>query len=819
MLKNLTLEMSLKPFKKTDTAYVEQVCRKLFTQWAPLCEEADMVSVLLWVGDGSEILEYKGHSNEPFEWGKYAGGCNSKMQTWNPNRDPGREGLHTRTYLYTENPPEMTYDILRSIIGALKRIGSEVLGGKTIRVGETFDPGPEFANSEFKYTKHPELCLSDELNYMNSFICSYATLHRDTEAYAGFPEGIPEGLPFGTYLGRQCQHFLTDMGFDYLWLSNGFGFGRDTWSTTGAVFDGKEFRFEESAKVRKIVLDFWTLFRKECPKFPIETRGTNMSVGIDYAKDGVPLHAIYKGGFNMLPPPNSPWAALDGDFGLEIMGYLSRIAELPDDKQNLFRFYVHDPWWVNSPWYDRYQGQPHDIYMPLSCARIDKKGKIGKPTHMNLLTVDTTFGELPDQCAREAIPHILKGLKDAPDAPAPVVWVYPFREYCETEDPKQMNHMFGGDWFVRGAINLGFPLSCVISTDNFVKVDKSIFSASTLFTPTPLGGSAFENAILRYIQSGGNVIFYGRLDHTSAALREAIGVNVVSSSTKGDLPLVVDGKKVGKFRHDELLCAGKINTVAQKGTTVIAKTGKYAICTVKGNVAWIRGSLSSDYVKGQRLLVPQDSEQFYPVETLALRALAQMGWDIRYENKPGQRSPMLILSRSDNAVMLSSYLHSTTAKTYLRGPLGAPVPIAHETVLEGGFATYHFAKAEHSECRVFVDGMQEGVVRVKEVPPVSVPWRRRITVFWIKNATVRFFAEDYCKDNIKCVLDSHIDEYILSKPFDGRYITDKYGTYYEVRNVTGSLTFSMPRKNYKPQPINEKDNEVNIDNSSVPNYL
>ena len=97
MLKNLTLEMSLKPFKKTDPAYVEQVCRKLFTQWAPLCEEADMVSVLLWVGDGSEILEYKGHSDEPFEWGMYAGGCNSKMQTWIPNRDPNREGQHTRT--------------------------------------------------------------------------------------------------------------------------------------------------------------------------------------------------------------------------------------------------------------------------------------------------------------------------------------------------------------------------------------------------------------------------------------------------------------------------------------------------------------------------------------------------------------------------------------------------------------------------------------------------------------------------------------------------------------------------------------------------
>ena len=35
---------------------------------------------------------------------------------------------------------------------------------------------------------------------------------------------IPEGMSLGTFLGGQSQHFLTDLGFDYLWLSNGFGF-------------------------------------------------------------------------------------------------------------------------------------------------------------------------------------------------------------------------------------------------------------------------------------------------------------------------------------------------------------------------------------------------------------------------------------------------------------------------------------------------------------------------------------------------------------------------------------------------------------------
>jgi len=46
----------------------------------------------------------------------------------------------------------------------------------------------------------------------------------------------------------------------------------------------------------------------------------------------VDFKSIYNGNFNILPPPNSPWAALDGDFGLELTGFMSRMAELPDER-------------------------------------------------------------------------------------------------------------------------------------------------------------------------------------------------------------------------------------------------------------------------------------------------------------------------------------------------------------------------------------------------------------------------------------------------------------------------------------------------------
>ena len=107
-----------------------------------------------------------------------------------------------------------------------------------------------------------------------------------------------------------------------------------------------------------------------CVSVVIIAAAANIKKLNDFAK------TIYDGDYGLLPPPNSPWAAITGDFGLELMGHMSRIAGLPKDGENirhpyLFRFYIHDIWWVNSPWYDRYNSQPHDIYLPLSVARLD----------------------------------------------------------------------------------------------------------------------------------------------------------------------------------------------------------------------------------------------------------------------------------------------------------------------------------------------------------------------------------------------------------------------------------------------------------------
>ncbi len=803
MLQNVTLEMSLKPFRKTDPVSVKTVCRKVFEQWKPLVRDVPCVSILLWSADGSELLDYRGEPDEPFSWAKYIGGANNREAS-HAAIDPEGLGLHSRCYLFCEDPPEMTYRILRLVVASLKEAGKEVLGAdRQIRVGTTFDPGPEFAKSAFKYSRHNEICMGNDMGRA-TMVCSYAKLQGDSTRYAAFPDGIPDGLPFGTFFGAQAQCFLTDMGFDYIWFSNGLGFGRETWAATGAIFDGERFHGDKLPDVRQDVVDFWQYFRKECPAYPIETRGTNMSMGIDFATDGVPLRTIYDGDYGLLPPPNSPWAAINGDFGLELMGHMSRIAGLPKEEEEirhpyLFRFYIHDIWWANSPWYDRYNSQPHDIYLPMSIARIDSRGRIEPPTHLSLLSIDNCFGELPDACADEPIPHLRKAVKEAPDGVAPVVWVYPFDEYTAAETGQELMDMYAGDWFIRGAINDGAPVSMVVSAANFCLHDPVMYRNSILVTPVPKAGSAWEEKMLAYIREGGRVVFYGNTSLASEAFLTAMGLRNTEDCAEGELPLTLNGENAGTIKVVPVTSAGGLSTAAVSAASVWACAGEKALAIQVKQAVWLRGVVGSEYRKGARQPSPQDGTKYFTGEQLLRLALDRMGIQIRLDKRPGVKSPVIMNHRHDNALMFSVYSPSTTVTARLRYPWGAPVLDGYETILEDGFALYHFPKAEHRECRVFVE-QAEGIVGCQEIPPVSAQYRRRVEVTGLVNATVRFFAEEYCRDNIQVLRNSHRDNYFVGDSFEGEYVTDGNLTWYEVRNVTGRMTFSMPFREEKLPP-------------------
>lgn len=115
MLKNISLEMSLKPFKQTDDSFIENVCKTLFEQWKPLLKNAAYISILLWSADGSELLDYRGNLHDEFEWAYFIGGANQREDN-HSDIDPDGIELHSRNYLYRNAPPRMTYQILKNII-------------------------------------------------------------------------------------------------------------------------------------------------------------------------------------------------------------------------------------------------------------------------------------------------------------------------------------------------------------------------------------------------------------------------------------------------------------------------------------------------------------------------------------------------------------------------------------------------------------------------------------------------------------------------------------------------------------------------------
>ncbi|MEI6137621.1 MAG: hypothetical protein WCP85_00065 [Mariniphaga sp.] len=805
---NITLEMSLKPFKKNDKAYIREVAREVFTQWSALLRHTDTVSVMLWTGDGSEILDYKGNLRQPLEWAKYMGNPNTDHEV---GSGPAELSLHERAYLYIENPPDYTYGDLRFIIESLKEAGRSITG-KPVCVGATFDPGPEFAKSEFKYKKHPEILGGNAMG-QKTFVSCYSVLKADPEPYAGFPKGIAAGTAFGTFFGAQSQHFLSDLGFDYIWFSNGFGFGAEGWSATGAIFSGKGFDQEKLEGATVKIIDFWKLFRKECPEFPIQTRGTNLSVGADLARDAVDLKNIYKGNFNMLPPPNSPWAALDGDFGLEMVGYMSRMSELPDNRF-LFRYYTHDPWWINSPWLDRYGREPHDIYLPLSVSRIDADGNIGIPTHLSFLTIDDTYGNMPVQVPNEVTPNILKARMDAPTAPGPLVWVYPFDEYQEWAHKfkDRLPEIYYGDWFIRQAINNGTPLNTVISTTSFQSVinkKPDIFRESILVTIAPEAGSTLESSLIRFVENGGKLIVFGPVDHSGEPFTDFLNLKNIQP-LEGEfrvnssyIPDLLDIKYPNILRHNALFSSGGIKTILKNPKESITRKlveveqsgAKRDIVWTRsktewhgGKVAYLRGTNSCSFTGG-RLLTPDDPSKWFMAPLYLRYVLKEFGIGCAVDKQsPEVKNPVLTISRSDNAFVFSGYNPGNTVKLRFKMAQGAPLLLGLETKLEKGNSTYVMPTAWNRECRLFIT-QNDGIVSCKELHSGQLGIKKRFEVTGLKNGTIRVYPQD---DVTAQTFHAYVNSDYPWKTGQVQFATgdEKLGKHFVIENITGNLVVS-----------------------------
>lgn len=759
LLDRVVLEMSLKPFSKTDDEWLRRVCGDVFGQWSNLLAKARTASVLLWISDGSEILTWRGEFDEPIAWAKYIGFCNTNYHAYTGNEFSTERTAQT----YISKPPTITYRLLKTIVGLLKQIAKEELGLE-LSVGATFDPGPEFAPSHFKYQAHPEIIVDRNNSSIGETIAEVnhaSTLHADPTAYAAFPEGIEEGTSFGTFLGKQTQAFLSALGFDYIWLSNGFGFTPYPWTMLGDNFDGERFGRADYEQVRQGLLAFWEGFTSEC-KYPVEVRGTNFSTGIDLAKDCIPIADFYK--YIKLPPPNSPWGALNFDFGLELAGYMSRIAEVPA-LDFPFRYYINDPWFWQNPWFDLYEREPFDLYLPLSLSCIDSKGQVQSAKIIELLSIDTERGELPEQCPREVIPHLLRGIEEAPDAIGPLTWLYPFAEYHQLakEDPESSLAFFG-DFFVRSAINSGLPLGSVISTLNFKKLLAEAphkLMETIIFAPVPFAGT-YEEELCQFVKAGGKVLLYGPLGNAQAIgkLLNLTLAEPLSGELELNLHLEGDSFRTQgptSFMHDPSISGGplcEILTQADEETTVaavVAGSGGervYALtrslpCWHGGRVAWVRGSLpfSTGRAAGEELRMPKA----YPAEyldssTLARYLLDSFGYRLRQVREDASTpASLLLISRYRNGFIFSGCQTNQTNQLSLEFPPGAPVLVGKEQVVEGREATYTFPRTIREECRLFVEQKERSIVSCRERAPFPRGKERRLLITNLNAATVTIY--------------------------------------------------------------------------------
>ncbi|NMA42837.1 MAG: hypothetical protein GX946_05590 [Oligosphaeraceae bacterium] len=794
MLRKIELELSLKPFHNASDGEIRRVGETLFDQYESLLQRAEKHSLLLWVADGSELLDYQGNLDATFEWGKWIGAANYTEGKDDPTPED-QLPFWKKARLYRDDPYAFTYLDLKRIVAGLKTLFQERYS-TNLHIGTTFDPGPEFAISDFKYRRHRECCSGFNCFGGKSFVCCYMSLNGDDRKYAEFPDGIPERLSFGTFLGRQAERYCHDLGFDHIWFSNGFGLGMEPWGACGAVFDGKTFTPERCPDIRKIILEFWQDFRKACPELPVELRGTNHSTAMDLAVDGVPLREIYQTN-HLTAPPNSPSQALDENYAMEVAGFLSHTAELPANGIIPFRFYMHDPWFLHSAYLQLYGRSLHDMALPLSLASVGSDGRTRPINSLNILGTDNARGELPAQPAREVVAGLHRYLQNLPDAPGPLVWVYPFDEIHDLAAiGERLEEIFAGDYLIRGAINLGLPLNTVISLRSFQQAMRSLSGRILLVSTLATLNQAAMHSLEQFLSNGGKIIFYGPA--RGKAIERLLGLQEVQA-LDGELDF-----SGGKCIHNSRYGAGPLdrgnidprNRVAasyRRGNTERPALLFRALPEWHGGcAAWIRGTNSFTMEKHCYQPTELDADTWLFPEKLFLQALEAFSWSLRSEDPfPGGKAPIQTLHLHNNALFLSAHGRSSTALQWLKFPDGAPLFTGTETIIKNGATAYHLTSEVNWEGRVFVSGDMDGRLFCRETGENFTSVHRRLLVGGLQNMQVLFRPEKEYAGRVHFSTDAACAYPLTCPPvYQPELEEDEFGPFYRLKDISGQLLIS-----------------------------
>ena len=799
-----TLEFGPKVLFQKDDAFLDGLFTELFRSYRQLLKHCDAVSLIFWLGDGTDILQFNGDPDQPISWARWQGFAHPYG---NPPRLP---------VLYTDHPIELTYGDIRRVIAAARRACADVLG-KPLSFILPFDPGSEFTEAPFRYERHPEILLKNATGSVIRCIDAISRLHADPTRFAGYPDGLPEGTPFGEFLGRQARAYFADIGADGLWFSNSFGFGRSPYASggTGQFFDGKQFLPDGNRAVRDEIIAFWEVFRRECPDLPVLCRGTDFTVGMNIVNHASAYRALYDGNrFGIVPPPNTPWPALNRNHGLALTGFLTQNAPFPEPCLPL-RFYTTDQWFCNDPWFDRWDRSPHDIYLTASLCKFGTDGALCAFDRVHVMGVDGSWGEMPSEVADEVVPHLKRAAALRPDAPPPLVWVYPFDEYDEMVfgDNPAPDIPFGGDLSIIGALNHAFPLAGVVTTTNLAAAlgkvrspksevedskNSSLFTLHSslreaiLVTPAPLPGSEAERLLLGHLADGGSLLCYGTLRYASAAWLAAFGLAADAEPLDGEFEIAGDAANAPTRRllHDAVIGQGGLIETAS-GATVLAEAvapdgQRRVLAAANGRAAWTRGDTGADResLRGRNVAARDETVYFAP-ERLYDVALGALGWFVRQENGLAMEPVEFFISRNRGGFVFAGHSFDDDAALHVRAPWGAPVPLARRVRLVDGVARIPVHTWFHDEVRVFVR-QKDGVVGCRSQPVVVKELRRRWLVNGLDHADVRFYAEP---GRTPLFYRTARTEYGESRePIFPELVTDGTGSWFELRDYSGQLS-------------------------------
>lgn len=704
----LSLEVTAKVWKSRDPKDVEAVCREMFRIWRRPISRSNEVCVCMSIGNGEHILKWSGNLDDVLVWDRHKGHNNAKYAF------PQDTFAGIPLELYMDNPPDMTYRDLLVICETLKRVCEEEHHRKC-RLFTNFEPGPEFAESTFKYIEHPEI-LNQQGHAHGASIAYDGVLHQDHYHYAAYPQGIPEGEPFSRFLGKQVNHFFKTFGYEGISLSNGLGFGTFPWTLNGRNFDGTTFGLVDFKEESEAMSQFWDIFQKEAP-YPAAAQGTNWPVAADLATKCIPLKEYYDKKYLSMPLANTVSVFFNDSVGFSLQALLSR-SSYADGFRTYF--YLNDMWYPQNPFEDYpYDGEAYDFYIPASVSLIDSKGHLEKLSGAAIGSVHNEHGDFAESTFVKFLPHYERSLDHLPDAISPLTLLYPFEEFhTAAADPEKtyLPMLYFSDCFAATAIDSGLPLNSVCSTENFAKaLSQGTLDGTVLCTVLPMKDAPYCEDLIDYIKNGGQVLFYGSERHADPRINQMLGLHTDSAidgelimEASPELEAVSDEILTGSIlKHSPIDSDGGISAVAydcQVLAEVVQNGQRRAYMTEKiigsGKAVWVRGSLPFSIERGEEIVY--QPQQYLSAPRFLRYGLCRFGWQIRQRFTEKCVPAQLVMWRHDNGLYFTGYAPDNTLDMGLLTPDGAPLLSGFTTEIRDGIAWYHIPTTLWKPCYIFV---------------------------------------------------------------------------------------------------------------------